>query len=603
MAELKRRRHGSVSTNTGGQLPGQHLLRPGVRATIRRPDYNKKPIPLVGHVVPPITATDDSGRKVKKHFQPYRDGHGMEGLLHWCVILDVAHGVGFGDDRKTFILCDPTDETANDVNDTPYGLLFRRISRAVKSAAGTQNRVLCGTKKISPLMWSDLLPNENTSYEAQAFIKPSRTRTGFVPMLLATDQGKLVLNPDTGRMLGATPGDIAQVVQLSGSAMETLRKQACEESAAFSPDNYDWESAYAHGDFTQLDGNGKFVTIYNPTHHSSAGFITMQNVVGKVSVDNDDDYDPSADGSRGSKRGGKGSFASYEIRFGAKVQLPRLDGQGDARYSEKVLFKNPAVAKDVLENYDEIYKYFYLPSLEEQALWVAQAYRTRPELLLYGWADNREYFTDEVNAVLSARVQGLVPSASQVEDPDDDDEPDAEDINSIYDDEDPDDTPPVISRKSDKPQAPKAMGKAGKATAAAMVYDDEDDDEPDDVMTEDDDVSPFGIGDDDDDDLEATISQADPDDELEDSSDEDAYGDDDESSMAMILAAAKAQEEARRAAAKAKAVKVPPTKLTRLKPAGPTLADLERRAIKAKADAVVAAGRKRKRRTDGLPQE
>jgi len=620
MAELKRRRHGAVSTNTGGQMPGQHLLRPGVRATIRRPDYNKKTLPMVGHIVPPITTTDENGRKVKKHFEPYRDGHGMEGLMHWCVILDVAHGIGIGDDRKSFILCDPTDETANSVDDTPYGILYRRISRAVKSSAGTENRVICGKKKVSPKMWSDLLPNENTSYEAQAFIKPSRTRTGYVPMLLAVDEGKLALGKN-GRLRGAAPGDMAQVVQLSGSAMETLRKQACKESAAFTPDNYNWDEVYEYGDFTKLDGSGKFVVIYNPSYHVTAGQITMKAKAGSTSVDADD-YDPEAAAASGGGRG-KSGFASYEIDLVPKVLLPRLDGPGlalDARYSEKVLFKDPAVAKDVLDNYDEIFKYFHLPSWEEQCLWIAQAYRSRAELLLYGWADNREYFTDEVNAILSARVQGMVPAASQVEDPDDD-EPD-EDVNSIYDDEDTDDDPlPVVSRKPDKTKAPKAMGKAGKATAAAMMYDDEDDDGPDGVMVddEDDDISPFGIGDDDDDDIETTIAQADvDDDELEDI---DEYGtedeeepeleddDDEDSSMALILAAAKAKEEARRKAAKAakaaqtKQPAAAPSAKPRLKKPSPTLADLEKLAAKAKAEAAAAAGKKRKRRIDGLPQE
>lgn len=619
MAELKRKRHNSVATNSGGQLPGQHLLKPNAHAAIRRPDYKKHAIPTVGHIVPPITATDDNGKKIQKYFEPYRDGHGTEGLMHWYLILDVAQGVGIGDDRKSFILCDSMDETSGGVNETSYGVLYRRISKAVKNSAGNDNTVRCGNKKISPKLWSDLLPNENTSYEAQAFMKPTKAKTGFIPILLMIDNGKLILNKDTGRMLGATPGDMAQILMLSGSAIDVVRSKATAESAAFTPDNYDWDSAYEFGDFTKLDGSGKYMVMYNPEHHRNAGTIMRLAQPGSVSADADEDYDPTADAAGGG--GKRQGFASYEVNFVPKVQLPKLSGGGDAIYSEKKMFADPSIQKAILDNYDEIWRYFYLPPMEEQCLWLAQAYRTRPELLLYGWADNSEYFTDEVNAVLRARVQALVPSASQVEDDVE------EDVNSIYDDEDDDEPLQIVSKapKANKPVAPKSMAKSAAIAAAAAMEDDDDDDDSDPVMLDDDDdVSPFGVGDDLDEDEVAMMVDASDDDELDDDEmDEDDEpvedDEDDDSSMALILAQAKAAEEARlaaeaelkarrarkaaKAAKLAKATEAAKALRATGKTAAPTLADLEKRANAAKAKAAAAVGGKKRRKVDGLPQE
>jgi len=607
MAELKRRRYGSVSTNTGGQLPGQHLLRPGAKATIRTPDYKKATIPTVAHIVPSIVTADDRGRKKPKSFEPYRDAHGIDGLVPWFVILDVAHRVGIGDDAKTFIMCDPLDETRSRVDDTPYGILYRRIARAVKNAAGNDNRVICGNKKISPKLWSDLLPNENTSYEAQAFMKPSKGRTGFISVLMFIDNGKLVFNGETGRPLGASPGDIAQLLMLSGSATETLRNRANDEAEGFDVSVADWGAAYKFGDFTQLDGSGRFMVIYNPDHHHTAPDVMRTGPA--VTVDADAEYDPDVDAGRASGKRRAGGFASYEINFVPKVKLP-VAGGGSAVYSEQKLFKNPDVAKTVLANYDEIWRYFYLPSVEEQCLWLAQAYRSKPELLLYGWADNREFFTADVNAVLAARVQSLVPAASQTEDPDTDDEIDSvydddtddETVDSVYDDDSDDDVPPA-------PRTAKAMGKAAAAVAAAV----QDDIEPDEDYT-----SPFGLGDGEDDEVEADpvivddMDDDDDDDELyletaetaksydEPDADEDGEAD---SSMALILAKAKAAELARRQAAAKKAQpKASGTAPAAKAKAKPSLADLAARANAAKAKAAAATGKKR-RPTDGLPTE
>ena len=61
---------------------------------------------------------------------------------------------------------------------------------------------------------------------------------------------------------------------------------------------------------------------------------------------------------------------------------------------------------------------------EQQALWIARAFKGLPRLITFAWGENPEFMTEEVKAVLAARVQATVPgSGDEDEDQDEDEAP------------------------------------------------------------------------------------------------------------------------------------------------------------------------------------
>lgn len=465
MAEIRRGRHGGVSTRAAGGIPGYSILRPNVRAELLKPDYNKDPFPSVGHIVPPITAIDANGRKVPKRFEAYRDGHDAEGLMHWFVVLDVVKNVGIGDDAKTFIANDPLDDST-DVAATPYAIMYRRIISAVKEFAATDRTIICGSRRVNPASWAALLPNNATSFKDHAFARPGSLRTGFVQWLPLYDRKRVRIQE--GRISGAGEGDPAYLMMLSGSAMQTLKDAACAATSE-NPTGTDWAASYVYGDFTRMDGEGKFCVIYNAQYHVNAPMVLNRELPGAIRDAEEQEFDPSGPSAQAQKQ----EFAQYSVEFVPKVRLPSLDGRGTALYSERKIIGAPGVASQVLANCSEIYDYFHLPSYDEQAKLLAMAFRSRPELIVYGWSDAPQFMTDEVKAILNQRTQVATPGNSQ-------DEYDVaantkSSSSSIYDDEDEAALSPQTTPDKGKGKRSPTEALVNRASQAAGLYDDDDD--------------------------------------------------------------------------------------------------------------------------------
>jgi hypothetical protein len=556
-------------------------LRPNVRAELLKPDYNKDPYPSVGHIVPPITAIDDTGRKVPKRFEAYRDGHDAEGLLHWFVVLDVVKNVGIGDDAKTFITNDPLNDETN-VAEAPYSVMYRRIVAAVKEHGAKNSTVRCGDKRINPAVWAALLPNDATSYKDHAFQRPSSMRTGFVQWLPLYDRKRIRINE--GRIAGAGEGDPAFLMMLSGSAMQTLKDAACEATSE-NPTGSDWDESYVHGDFTRLDGGGKFCVIYNAQYHVNAPSVLNRELPGAIRSEDEQEFDPA----QASTAARKTDFAQYSIAFAPKVRLPNLEGSGTALYSERKLIGAPGVGSQVLANYSEIFDYFHLPSYDEQAKLVAMAFRSRPEIIHYGWADAPQFMTDEVQAILRQRTQVATPGNSQ----DEDEEISTSSGSSIYDDDD--DTSAFASATAatgkSRPKNSPAEALNSRSSKAAGLYDD--DDEIDvaahfaitetDVVAADDGDAAFGQEDDIDTDNLPFDDNADA--FVADDADDAAVDEEDEEDEEAMLRAALAAAQALKVARAAKAAK----------------AAKQSAAAANAAKAATAGAERRKRPTDGLP--
>jgi hypothetical protein len=489
--------------------------------------------------------------------------------------------VGIGDDARTFVTNDPLNDDTN-VAEAPYSVLYRRIVAAVKEHGAKNSSVRCGSRRINPAVWAALLPNDATSFKDHAFQRPSSMRTGFVQWLPLYDRKRIRITE--GRIAGAGEGDPAFLMMLSGSAMQTLKDAACEATSE-NPTGSDWDESYVHGDFTRLDGSGKFCVIYNAQYHVNAPSVLNRELPGAIRDEDEQEFDPA----QASSAARKTDFAQYSIAFAPKVKLPNLEGTGTALYSERKLIGAPGVAAQVLANYSEIFDYFHLPSYEEQAKLVALAFRARPEIIHYGWADSPQFMTDEVQAVLNQRTQIATPGNSQDEY---DDENSTSVASSIYDDDDDDDNnaaaTATVSQDKSRPKNSPADALNRRSSKATGLYDD--DDEHDaahaayditeiDVVAADDGDAAFGQEDDSADDLSAAIDDDDDGAEVGDTvAEEEEEDDDEEATLLAALAAAKAM----RAARNAKAAK-------------------QVAAAAALAKAASAGAARRRRPTDGLP--
>jgi len=439
MADFKRRRPSTVETKVQGGIPGFKIFKAGVRASICFPDFKTHAIPSVGHIVPTIVSSDATGRKIKKQFMAYRDDHGVAGLTPWYFLADVARSVGIGDDQRTFIAADAADEEGGGVLTSPYGILYSRIKKAVKAASGPGKdmRVDCEIKKVNPKLWFDLFASNDTGFKDVALIDPKKMRTGFVPWLSLYEGGRLRL--EEGYLRGAGGRDQAQILMLSGSAMQALIEAACLETPGVDP-NDAFNDTYVHGDFTALDGTGKFVVIYNADKHKTVGEILCRKVTQKIEMDADDseeEYDPEAEGGGGKQKGERSTFGNYSVDFSSKVRLCAPgDETRDVTYSQAKLIAKEGLSDSVLENYDEIWSYFRLMSAPEQMIELASAFKKKPEVMYYAFKPTPELMTAEVRGILQASAQVAMPSGNGYSDDDDSDESSAAHSDSPYDDDD-----------------------------------------------------------------------------------------------------------------------------------------------------------------------
>jgi hypothetical protein len=129
----------------------------------------------------------------------------------------------------------------------------------------------------------------------------------------------------------------------------------------------------------------------------------------------------------------------------------------------------------------------YVPSIEEQCVLIAKAFRSCPKLITFAWADHEdEFLTDDVMGILNARKSAVMPAED--EDTDDDD----------FEDEEP------AKKKRSRKDPTQSKAKA-TATAEEDEFED-DDDEPaaadDDEFEDEDEESEAEAEDTDDDEFE-----------------------------------------------------------------------------------------------------
>lgn len=417
------------------------LLAAGVNARFVKPEYSADKMPVIVHVVPAIDNIDENGNPTKKFFLPYRDDHGEAGLTNFFYRTPVIRA-GIGDDRQTFIPYDVAD-TSVSIDDTYYGILFRRIDTAIRDFIKGGDRVVTTLRgKADVTAWQQIFPSAQLPLNRHAFAIPRRSMRTFMAVIPLMSRGELQVDPD--RMLpGANPGDWVHLLDLSGSAGLSIAQMLCEpatDNFVETPENV--MSGYMHGDITQFGAEGKWLLAYHEEAQDRVNEITRRTTpLVYAEISDEDDGDDST-----THRKEKSNFASYAVTVADSVRLPVGGGQYKT-YAHAKRITEGQFADNVLANHLPIHEYFDIPDEETIAKYLALGFRKAPDVLYYGMADEPSFFTSDVKAILAAAVS--VPTGDGIKQ--DNLAMDPPSGNSADDDDDDDNFVPVQPPKSAKP--------------------------------------------------------------------------------------------------------------------------------------------------------
>jgi hypothetical protein len=278
------------------------------------------------------------------------------------------------DQKFTFLTYDPRrvySGTYNPRTDNPYHVLYNAVMTATKQSG----EAIVNGKDVLTGKWLPLV-SEGTQ---KAFNAPSKTC--FLQGAIYESDGELFIK-DNEAPKGLRDNDIPQIIQISKSAGDKLARKLNMLNPEYRGDTSPefQEQMYLYGDLVDI-ATGRFVTLFNPKQHHDVC----------------DDFD--ADIDNGDSDGdGDGGFTSWgvainkEFTYVAKKQTYSVSGDL-SQHADRI--------GSSVVSWDDV---LYFPPDEEICLWLAQAFQSMPDLLRFGWLDNPEFFTDEVEGVLANRT-------------------------------------------------------------------------------------------------------------------------------------------------------------------------------------------------------
>jgi hypothetical protein len=293
------------------------------------------------------------------------------------------------DQKFTFLTYDPRrvyNENYNPRTDNPYHVLYNAIMDAVKKTG----EAIVNGRDVMTGKWSPLV-NDGPQ---KAFNAPSKMY--FMQGAIFESDGDLYIRKNSPPK-GLRNDDLPQIIELSKAAGDKIAKKLNMLNPEYRGDN-DVEfqaEMYAYGDVVNLE-HGMFFTLFNPAKHSNV-------------VDMHEDFEEDDGNDSGYTSWGVGINPTFDY---VDKRQPVSVSADISQYAEVVAQR--------LVAWDDV---LYFPPDDEICLWMAQAFRSMPALLEFGWQDNPEFFTDEVRGVLANRVS--VPGASSDEDEADEGEADA----------------------------------------------------------------------------------------------------------------------------------------------------------------------------------
>lgn len=384
-----------------GRVPrGDKTLKPGApEVEIVRPAWNGKS-GTTFRIAPcfDLSIEDDN---VFAHGRILTQDFGF-GISDWARGYPAVKYVGL-DQKLRFLLYDPRDERsgAYDPSKNPYIVLFQAIRDAVR-----EGEAKIGNKSVITGAWAPLISG---SFQKKAFETPAMIY--FVQGFIYKHNGEVTVSGSIPR--GLREKDFTQVLQLSKTAFDSLFDAInARREGGFDTDDPD---QFVYPDPTSLT-DPCYVTIFNPTSQAPPG-EALPDGGEEEDVAEDDDFEE--DSRRSGGRSGGGGFEAASWACSLSSEFPYVREKDGRRAKAKAKPDLTALEERVRERIIWWDNLLHVPCDEEIARYCAQAFRSMPNLLRYGWQEYPEFFTDEVNGILQARTSGPGAEVPSLEDEED----------------------------------------------------------------------------------------------------------------------------------------------------------------------------------------
>jgi hypothetical protein len=327
--------------------------------------------------------------------------------------LPAAKFVGL-DSPVSFLLYDPRwkhDQSYNP-RENPYNILYYAIKDVVKA---DDKSAMLGKRDVFNVKWINILEKK--------FSAPNNKAT-FIQGAVYQHRDKIYVQGGKAP-LGLGDKDSPVILEmLSGSVWDSMCEVLMQKPDGVRANSDDIMGSFVYGDPTLLNG-GAFLSCYNPeVHLASLDFqfgATQELAAGAdAEVDTIEYEDPNSDDdddARGGKKKKK-EFTSWKIAAGHNLFYTNKEGLRKKANPDLSQYEDRI--REQFMWFDDL---FHFPTTEEVVAILARAFRGVPNMLRFGWADNPEFFTDEVKGILAARTQGAVPEV-----PTDDDDLDESNI-------------------------------------------------------------------------------------------------------------------------------------------------------------------------------
>ena len=424
-------RYGDDNQPSGIPASNKIFLRTKEKLELIRPVWDAKAKgPLSFRPLPAFNPDDPDG--------PFDDTRLSETPFDYSEFMISVPCAAFAGTTKKKLTCalwDPSNHGYSPYSDNPYVVFYAAIRDALeKGEARVRGRNVASSR------WSKLMPMKK-----EKPLSPYK-RLHFLQALIYAANGKVFVEGG-GMPFGAAPGSPLPIVQLSQTAGRAIASKLAlpneEYHGETTVENQD--KAYMYGELVSLT-NGKIVTVYN--------HAVRRQVDGVPPGDPIDD--PAVLEAKLKKHG-------LQERERRKKSKDDDDGDGGGFYwsaaiTPKFRYTHGTTKKvrsaDISKYEDEIRNKLQFwedlinfPTTDELAFWVAEAFSDYASAFEFAWADNPEFFTEEVRGVLARRT------TAQSAFPDDDDDDDRGSrrirrrLDDEYDDEEDDDRRGRSSRR------------------------------------------------------------------------------------------------------------------------------------------------------------
>jgi hypothetical protein len=361
----------NLAQDTAGQrgIPqGDSTIKPGVSVELVRPDFDAADS-LIFRLLPCLT--DEWTSLDQARWMPYRYGGGVNEFTDWSRSFPAAKGFGIGKDRQTMLLysrAQARNAADFDRNALPYILMYNWAHDAAKK------------RRLPNQDWRDLVDGRDKYLG-------SLTELYYMQALLYK-RGSEIFVKGGSPPKGAAPGDLPQIVQLTKSAGEKLLRmfnEALIESPNLPENHIDyWERSMVYGDPVHPKW-GRFIRVVNPKKGGGTD----------VDIGESQNWNQRAERNDRRSGGGDDGFRGYDVAIDAQLTM---DGRVYPAVSPQIPVAVAQRLKATAVFWDEV---IHVPSVEEQCLILAKAFRQAAEFVRRAWADHPEYLSAEVETILT----------------------------------------------------------------------------------------------------------------------------------------------------------------------------------------------------------